>query len=457
MIKKHFLPVIVCVFLIAFLLRVSLINWTLNYGNNGDFSRYEDWARIAHVYNFADTYTTHYLSVWKLFPNNQPPGTIYILSGTYELWILAGKTIARVTHIPAGTNMWVNSALQHIFMKSPAFLTDILMGIFIYLLVSKVAGKKRGILAVSLVLFNPVIFYNSVIWGQTDSINNFFFIASLFFAFRKKTILSLLSFAASLYVKLSLLPLVPFYLVFLFYVSGKNIKRIAIGIVASLAIIVFATIPISSNPIQWLLTELPVIARGETQSITVAAFNFWFMITCAPFACSIPDVTRIFFGLPLSLWAYGIFAALSLPLIFLQIKKRKLFITIEHAFLLFSLVALLAFLFLPGMHDRYMYPFFPLFAVAVVLNKHRKVYFLILCLLSLFNLDNIVYSWNPIVFNSTTAFYHIFYGPVLRWIVSALTVIVAVWFYKKSLTEWFTLIKYPLKSAGQQGKHRLRT
>jgi len=269
-----------------------------------------------------------------------------------------------------------------------------------------------------------------------DSINNLFFLVSIFLAFRKRIIFSILFYAVSLYTKFSLLPLMPFYFLFLFYISGRNLKKIFVGIGTSLASIVIATIPISSHPIQWLLKEIPIIAGGEMQNMTIAAFNFWFMLMCSPNNCVIPNVNQIFLKIPLSLWAYSIFALLSLPLIYLQIKKSREFINMKNVFLLFSLAALLSFLFLPGMHDRYMYPVFPLLAIAIALVNHRKTYFIIFCLLSLFNLDNIVYSWNPVVFSSTTTFYHIFYGPVLRWVISALTVLVGIWFYVKSLKEW---------------------
>lgn len=424
------------VFVGALVLRVLLINWTLQYGNNGDFTRYEDWARIAHIYTFADTYTTAHLSVWKSFPNNQPPGSLYILSAAYEVWIAAGKGIAHLTHTTPGSLLWVNTLLQHIVMKIPAILSDMFMGFIVYLLVAKEAGKKKGILAASLVLFNPVIWYNSAIWGQMDACNNFFFILALFFAFRKQTILSVIAFAASLFIKLSLLPLLPFYFIFLYVISGKDLRKIVMGSGVSIVGIILATIPVSHQPVQWLMRETPIIARGEIQSMTVAAFNFWFMITCSPFYCSIPDVTDRFVSVPLSLWAYGIFALVSLPILFYQIKKPQVCLQLEHISLLFSLVALVSFLFLPGMHDRYMYPVFALLAMAVVLSKKRKAYFLIFCLLALFQLDNIVYSWYPVVLNSTTTFYHIFYGPVLRWIISVLTVIVAVWLYIRSLREW---------------------
>jgi Gpi18-like mannosyltransferase len=429
--------IFILVFLVAFLLRCILINWTLPYGNNGDFVRYEDWARIAHINNFAATYTTptrH--SITFVTPaNNEPPGTIYVLFGAYELWILVGKVISRITHMPAGSILFVNTYLQHIFMKFTPFLTDLGMGLLAYLLVAGKAGKKKGLFAASLILFNPVILYNSAVWGQMDSINNFFLILSLFFAFRKNIILSILAFSTSVYIKLSLLPLFPFYLIFLYFSSKKNIKRIFLGIALSVGVVILATLPISSNPVVWLLTVIPGIARGELQNITVAAFNFWWMILCPPSIGhkNILNINHTFLAVTLRMWAYGIFGILSLPFLRLQLIRSKELVSIRNIFLMLSVVALLVFLFFPGMHDRYMYPIFPLLAIAIGLSKQIKTYLIIFCLLSLFNLSNIAYSWYPIVLDSASTFYHIFYGDYFGWIISILTMVVAGWFYWKSL------------------------
>jgi Gpi18-like mannosyltransferase len=436
---KKFPLIFVLVFLAAFLIRCGLINWTLQYGNNTDLVRYEDWAKIAHVKNFAATYTTstrHSATFWSP-ANNQPPGTIYILSGAYELWITTGKIIARVTHTVPGSITAVNTYLQHIFMKFPPLLTDLGMGLLAYLLVVKEMGRKKGLLAASLILFNPVILYNSAVWGQMDSLNNFFFLLSLFLAFRKNIKLSMLAFAASLYVKLSLLPLLPFYLIFLFFISKKDLEKIVIGIILTVGAVIIATFPVSANPVVWLLTKMPVIAQGELQNVTVAAFNFWWIIFCSPTVghANIPPVTQIFFGLPLRSWAYDIFGILCLPFLYLQIKRPQQFISKHNVFLVFSLIALLLFLFLPGMHDRYMYPVFPLLAIAVALSKRARIYMIIFCLLSLFSLINVIYSWYPIVLDSTSAFYHFFYGDTFGWIISILTVVVAGWFYLKSFTD----------------------
>ena len=120
----------------------------------------------------------------------------------------------------------------------------------------------------------------------------------------------------------------------------------------------------------------------------------------------------------------------------LLLRGYRMLQLIFYLFLVLSVIALLTFLFLPRMHDRYMYPVFPLLAIAVALSKRIKTYFIIFFFLLFFNLSNIVYSWYPIVLASTSTFYHIFYGDYFGWIISVLTVLVTGWFYWKSLAEF---------------------
>lgn len=426
-----FIIIFTLVFLGALFIRILLVNWTLNFWNNGDLSRYEDWARVAHTYGLADTYKgAHATTV----VNNEPPGTLYVLSATYETYIVFGKIIAHATHTPAGSINWVNTFLQHITMKTLPMMADLLTGFLIYFIVKGMADNKKGLLAASFFLFNPIVFYNSAIWGQMDSVNNFFFILSLFFAFRKNSILSILAFTASLYTKLSLLPLLPFYLVFLYFQNRNHLGKLLLGTVLSIIAVVVATFPISSNPIIWLITYIPPLSGGELQNVTNAAFNFWWVATCIPTIChnNIPLISQNFLWISLGTWGYIIFGLLTAPLLYLQIKRPKKFTKPINIVLIFALVALCTFLFLPKMHDRYMYPFFPLFAIVLGLSKQIKKLLIIFIPLCLLHLSNLIYSWYPTYF-PTFVFYQILYNDFFRCGVSFATVIIFTWLYIGSM------------------------
>ncbi len=432
-IKRHYF-VLFFIISLALILRISLLAWALNFPNNTDFNRYEDWARIAHIYSFADTYTTTHLSVSKLHANNQPPGTLYIVSGTYELYIITGKVITKLKHTMPGSNLWINTTLQHIFLRLPQMIADFGMGFIVYFLV-KEKGEKIAIISASLVLFNPTMIYNSTVWGQMDSLNNLFFLLAIFLAFKKRISLSVFSLTISLFIKFSLLPLLPFYFVFLYFVSGKKWKIILISIFIAFSGFVLTTYPISKNPIVWLNREIPLILNGEVNLITNGAFNFWWAITNIPgvYKNAIPAPSQTFLKIMLNSWGYILFILATFPLFYFQIKKSKLLIGKKEVFIVFSIVSFAVFLFLPSMHERYLYPLFPLFAVFVGLIKSKKFFLIAYFIATLLNLGNLVYSWYPAKFPDLL-FYQIIYSPFFGWGISVLTIIIFVMIYKKTFS-----------------------
>lgn len=421
-------------------LRIFLLFWSVTYplDINGDQFRLVDWAQSAHINGFSKTYEDKYVHKIKdviTVANNQPPGTIYFISGAYEIYILIGKAVNKITNTQAGSIHFVNTYLLHIMMRFPSAVADILIGVLLYLLTRKEVGEKKSVLAASIVWFNPIVLYNSTIWGQFDSVTSFLFILALFFAFRKNYIISILSFVSSVYIKLSILPLFPFFLVFLYYHSKKQLKKLILGIILSIIAVLIATFPISPNPIAWLITKLPTFAFGEAQNITSAAFNFWFSVTCFPNFC--PNTLQshsLLFGIPLGYLAYGLFSLFALPILYLQIKKSQIFITKKFTFFAFSLIALSVFMFMPRMHDRYMYPFFIIFPAALVLMKNSKKYFILFGILALLHFANLIASWYPTRYPSILIA-EILNGNTFRWIISVLTVITFLLFYKKSFKE----------------------
>jgi hypothetical protein len=201
--------------------------------------------------------------------------------------------------------------------------------------------------------------------------------------------------------------------------------------------LILTTFPLSSNPWNWLLINIPHLAQGELQNITNAAFNFWWFATCGP-TCNYPPIdTVIFLGISLNTWAYGLFAIATLPGMYLQIKNQKKLIEKEFVFLLFSLVAFSIFLFLPKMHDRYLYPIFPLFAVFIGLTKQKKMYLVMYILFSLFHFINLLYSWIPTYFPFFWM-YTVIYSRLFDWIISGGIVGVATIFYIKSYRLLYT-------------------
>ena len=414
--------------------------YSFQFRQNTDVLAYRDYGRISYLYNLEDTYKTHHISFGTL-PNNQPPGSLYIISSAYNLELLFSKVYIKFFHLKEGSVQWINGPLLDGFLRFPSILADLVIGLFIYKIVKKKASKKMGIIASSLFLFNPVIIYNSSFWGQMDSLNNLFFYLSLYLLSKKSYFLTLFFFLVSLFIKLSLLiTFLPFALII--YLSIKSKKRL---ILLSLVIVFLAYVlnfPVSKDPL-WIINYLAINWAGVIQNITSFSFNFWWLVF-NPFIeigkpinlfnfseirlINAPLSQSIFWGLPLTAWGFILFFTFLAPLIKKIITLKDHSLKPENLFLLFSLITLIGFIFLPKMHERYMYPVFPLLATYVCLKQKFIFVFL---LLSLLNFINLYMVWHPMMIPILS--YEIMSNHLFQWAMSFFTVLVSIIFYIKSV------------------------
>lgn len=403
--------------ILGLILRLIIVFWSFSFSQNPDLLRHRDWGRISFLYGISKTYDSKYITYGEK-SNNLPPGSTYIISGSYYTSIEFSKIILKIFHLPEGSNKFINIYLVDFFLKLPAILSDLILSYFIYLIVKFKKDIKNAFFASALFLFNPVVLYNSAIWGQIDSLNNLAFIISLYCLINKKIFLSIFFCFASLYLKLSLLPVLPLYLFFL-YLYKINVWKLLKYAFISILIFFILTILFFPNIFQWLDLFVLNNFRQEANLITVNAFNFWYFIF-------LPFFPNIIFPSNLSIYliAYFIFATLCLPLFIIMYKKRNKLKT-EYFFLFFSLISLLVFLFLPRMHERYLYPLFPFLAISVGLD--RKLIFLYF-VLSFFHLLNLLFVWHPMF---TGIFSSVITNSWLGWLSSLGIIILGIIFYKK--------------------------
>lgn len=440
-IEKHFSRYFALLLLTGLILRIFIMMFSFQYRENTDVLRYRDWVRIAYLYDLPETYTGNYIT-FGTQGNNQPPGTLYILSTAHYAQIQFAKLYLKVSHAKEGSIQWINGAMQNAFLRFPSLFADILLSSLIYWTIKQTKREKEALLGASLFLFNPVVIYNSSFWGQMDAINNFLFYIAIVFLYKKRYFSVMIFFFLSLFTKLSLLFFFPI-LVFALYKQAKNqIKYVATSLLAGIGTILFLIIPISYMPHIWIINYLKNNGLGEMQNITVFAFNFWWLILAPKieigkpvndFSFSeiqllgSPNANEVFFGLTLFTWAI-IFLSIALVPIFYKIKILKSrFILPENLFLLFSLIALAVFIFLPRMHERYMYPVFPLLATACGFRKQFIIFYI---LLSILNFLNVYFVWHPML--SPSLPYIFMNTQIVQWSISMVTILVFLGMYIKS-------------------------
>jgi len=364
---------------IRFLLAIVMLQ--PGYLVNDDLNRYGDWGRIVNQYGASSSYTMQHIS-FGLNPNNQPPGTEYVYAAMYSL-------ATTYFHIFGGSLMHV----YNIFLKLPSIIADLLIGSFIYICVRRKATQKMALAASALFLFNPSVIYNSAIWGQSDALDNAFFYASLLSFFNRKYFLSVVAFFFSLYIKISLLPLLPLLLFFILKETKYAFGKVIVYLVSAAAIIVVMTFPVSFTPWTWLSNFFLHNSGGELPYIANYSFNFWTVIYNPDIFSLLPKSDAIVWALPLSVWGQLLFALFYVPLFVAIIRQKKTEMSFVFAIMLLAAFAL--YMFYPRMHQRYLYPVFPLLATYIGYVGLQKKWYIPYLLLTIVNFFNLYVVWHP--------------------------------------------------------------
>jgi len=393
----------------SFVLRLILVAVAVQFREHPDVLRWKDWGRISFLYGFADTYTAAHLS-FGTFPNNMPPGTLYVVSSMYWVWLQMGKLFAMFGIAP-GSNPWINVVLLQIILRIPSLIADMGIGAIIYACVYRLRkNKKASVLASMLYLYNPIVLYNSAFWGQMDSINNFFGILSIWLLSGRRFVLSVGSFTASLGIKLSLIFMAPMYFFWLLLSKQTHKSYVilrSIGVVILLLIV--GVLPISASPLSWIWQYVTKHATGEMTNITAFAFNGWWVIfrPAVQFGSSydltkVVDVwlshsplTETLYG-PVSLWSISMVVSVCVYAMIYRWMVRSVHASkvIRPRLLIsmFAILSLVSYMVLPQMHERYMFPFVAPAAILIGLGMPIIREFF---LLSVLNFINLIIVWHP--------------------------------------------------------------
>lgn len=431
------------ILIIGLILRIIIAFWSFNFRENTDALRWKDWGRIAYLHSLSDTYKPTYLT-FETLPNNMPPGTLYTVAGMYDLNLQISKVALKLTGAKEGNLLWINQYLPNLLFRFPSIISDLIITYLIYRIVREKKSDKTAIFSSSLFLFNPLVVYNSAFSGQMDALNNVFAFISIFLLYKNRIFPSILFLFLSLFIKLSLIFYIPVYIMLL--LQKKSIRKIAACTILSFACIILITLPLSNNPIGWFFDFMRNNSLGEMQNITAFAFNFWWMImhptmtlgsqtTLFSFSeirlHNSPNDSTVYFGISLFKWAIAIFGIFLTPiLIYINKLKQKIF-EMHHLLLLFALTAIIGFLFLPRMHDRYLYPAFPLLAAYIGLQNKYLYSFIFL---SILHFLNYYFVWHP--FATPLIPYTFIASPAVQWSISFLTVLTIIFVYATAIKQY---------------------
>ncbi len=175
--KKNYKVIFVLLLGVAF---ISRLICAVHYDAHTDIGCFKYWAdRIVEV-GPSNFYTKEVLT-------DYPPGYMYIL--------------AIVGFIKKFLGFEYDSTAFLALIKLPAIIFDMCLGLLIYFAARKKWNEKASLILMSLYLFNPVVYLNSSIWGQVDSVFTFSIILMCLLIYFNKTHLAYFAYGIGVLIK----------------------------------------------------------------------------------------------------------------------------------------------------------------------------------------------------------------------------------------------------------------
>lgn len=249
-------------------------------------------------------------------------------------------------------------------VKIPVIAADIITGLLIWSIVVKV-NKKLAIISFFFYVFNPVVIFDSSVWGQIDGMLTLFLFTCAFFLIEKRNLaLSVFFWSLAFLIKPQSIAIVPVYLLAV-VLKKFSLREIFFSAAIALGTIIFLSLPFfPDNPILGLPQQ--ILKMSQYYSYTsVFAFNIWSWVGFWK-----PD-TAEFLGVALSMWGVGFFAVSVLSALWVYKKKIK---NRADYYLLFAILSLCFFLFPTKVHERYLFPFFAFLLTSAGLSKSVNLF-----------------------------------------------------------------------------------
>jgi len=284
-----------------------------------------------------------------------------------------------------------DQVLENIYyIKLFPLIFDILGAVLIYLFIKI---KWENILLPFFALLNVAYMYNTVHWGQVDSIQTFFAVAAVGLLLKGQLNWGLMAFILGINTKLQAMIFFPVVgIIWLLQVLKTPKKALpSIGLALLLQLIIVAPF-IYGKSFSGLLN---VVSGADSihPYLSMNAYNFWFLFSPETLfgnpnmeitnPAKIYDNSKLVFGLNCKQVGLMMFFLASLiallPFLFESFrqwksKKELDFNFIKLGFLSCGLVSIIFFWFPTQMHERYLHPAILFFFIYAVLEKKWWLY-----------------------------------------------------------------------------------
>jgi Gpi18-like mannosyltransferase len=331
-------------------------------GHNSDFDFFEHWAQRIVDHGFTQIYS---IKVDR-FECDYPPLYLYIIGFFGQIFHALSLDVH--THLFDSCLKLVNLVVELSFLW------------FMY-------RKTNNILFVALMLISPVSIVNAYGWGQIDILYSILIFLTFYHLLHKKFLYAavVLGLSASLKTQTILfLPLIG--LLFLLQKESLSRKLLSLGVlVITFFVVNLPFILYAPNALDSIMPHITAV--GRYNNITVNAFNtYWtfFADFSLKMKLQFPPNDLLVFGLfSRKVFAYGLFI---ISFLYLIIQFLKYYKSEQKLFLMLSFFCFSYFMFLPEMHERYLFPMFIFSAWVCSKDEREWPYFIIISGLHCINL-----------------------------------------------------------------------
>ncbi|GAB2958641.1 hypothetical protein GCM10027048_27130 [Hymenobacter coalescens] len=344
-----------------------------------NWSGYMQQHGFGHTYDFAD--------------NNYNPFFQYVL--LFYIRLINGQGIAE--------HVYLLKILTLLFDFGAAVLAATLL-----------AGRRQLALAL-LLLLNLGYLYNTLVWGQVDSIYTCLLFIAIVLGLRERPVWSALFYVLSVNAKLQALVLLPVLLLLWLPLWARTPRALPWTVLAAVALQALLVLPFVLPHGLGYLTRIYANTFGSIEYYPVVSmhcYNLWHLLLWKEHKVwLIPDSLQLA-GITYRHWGIAMFllssAVLLLPLALTAVRHalaRQRFAAADYGllFLTAGLVPILLSYFNTQMHSRYVHPGILLLACyAFVTRRHvlfllaSGAYFLNLtAMINIFTVYDLKLSWNP--------------------------------------------------------------
>jgi dolichyl-phosphate-mannose-protein mannosyltransferase len=317
-----------------------------------DVGSYIAWAQRVTDIGPARTYQAGYFL-------DYPPGYLY------ALW--AAGVIAKLVSAGGDTT--------RLLVESPALIADFLVALVMFAYLRRAGHNLLAYAGMLMVALNPALLFDSVIWGQSDSVPTLLMLLSVTAMLEDEYELSWALAAIGVLVKPQVLLFLP--VLGLWTLMRVEPRRWLSGALAAILAFVIGAAPFQKgHPWSWL-PSLYFATTGYYHETSVNAFNFMALAAGLRQA----DTTTIY-GIPCFPLGMGLLMLIYAGVAWMLWRKPSAQNLIFGVFIaLFG-----SFMFAPRMHERYLYPALVFIVPLALEDPMMLAVFGVLSLTCLFNL-----------------------------------------------------------------------